>query len=146
MSTDRAPGLPGPLPHPAAIGILTGIDLVEMARIRRTLDRFGERFLRRVYTPDEIAHCAGNVQSLAGRFAAKEAAMKVLGTGIEGVSWRELEVVSLARGKPVLHFHGNAARYAEALGIVAHDLSIAHTHEHATAIVVALTMPGSAPA
>jgi holo-[acyl-carrier protein] synthase len=120
-------------------GVRTGIDLIEVARIQQTLERFGERFLRRVYTPEEIDYCAGNIQRLAARFAAKEAVMKVLGTGIEGVGWRECEVVSLPRGKPVLRLHGGAARQAIALGIIATDLSLSHTREYAMAVVIALT-------
>jgi holo-[acyl-carrier protein] synthase len=123
----------------SAPGVLAGIDLIEVARIQQTLERFGERFLHRVYTSGEVTHCAHNIQRLAARFAAKEAAIKVLGTGIEGVGWRDCEVVSLPNGKPTLSFHGNAAHRAAALGITAVDLSLSHTREHAMAVVVALT-------
>ncbi|MXY36214.1 MAG: holo-[acyl-carrier-protein] synthase, partial [Dehalococcoidia bacterium] len=77
-----------------------GIDIIEIARVRAVLDRHGERFLRRVYTEDEVRHCRGRVPELAARFAAKEAVMKALGTGIRGVGWRDIEILPNRRGKP----------------------------------------------
>ncbi len=114
-----------------------GIDVVEIARIAALEQRFGERFLRRVYTRAELAHCAGRPASLAARWAAKEAAAKVLGTGIGDVSWRDLEVVRDASGQPALRLHGSALARAAGLGLTQFALSLSHTAELAVAIVVA---------
>jgi holo-[acyl-carrier protein] synthase len=118
----------------------SGIDLVEIDRIQRTLDRYGSRFLDRVYTGAEQAYClrkrnAG--ESLAARFAAKEAGAKALGTGIsQGVSWLEIEVVREISGRPTLVFHGRADTRARRLGVRRAALSITHTAELAMASVV----------
>jgi holo-[acyl-carrier protein] synthase len=118
----------------------TGIDLVEIERIEQTVDRYGERFLNRVYTSAEQAYCQRkkrSAESLAARFAAKEAGAKALGTGISfGVSWLEIEVVREARGRPTLQFHGRAAEIAARLGVVRAALSITHTSDTAMASVV----------
>ena len=79
-----------------------GIDIIELDRIADVVARHGERFLNRVYTPDEIAHCRGRIPELAARFAAKEAVMKALGTGVRGVGWRDIEVLPNRRGKPLV--------------------------------------------
>jgi holo-[acyl-carrier protein] synthase len=115
-----------------------GIDVVEIARIAALERRFGERFLRRVYTPDELADCACRPASLAARWAAKEAAAKVLGTGIGDISWRDLEVVRDPAGQPALCLHGPALAQATKLGLTEFALSLSHTVELAIAIVVAL--------
>jgi holo-[acyl-carrier protein] synthase len=99
------------------ITLAAGIDAIEIDRVQKTLDRHPERFLERVYTPLEIAFCHGRVRELAVRFAAKEATMKALGTGIRGVGWREIEVLSDRRGKPLIYLHGRAAERAETLGM-----------------------------
>jgi holo-[acyl-carrier protein] synthase len=118
----------------------SGIDLVEIDRIQRTLDRYGSRFLDRVYTSAEQAYClrkrkAG--ESLAARFAAKEAGAKALGTGIsQGVSWLEIEVVRELSGRPTLMFHGRAEARARRLGVRRAALSISHTANLAMASVV----------
>jgi holo-[acyl-carrier protein] synthase len=121
--------------------IATGIDLVEVDRISATLARFGERFLTRVFTPAEIAITGRNPVRLAGRFAAKEACAKALGTGIDGPNWRELECLRDARGKPVLTLHGQAAERARSLGWHTIDVSISTTRRHGIALVVALGAP-----
>lgn len=118
--------------------IAVGIDAIEIARIGRTLDDFGERFLRRVYTARERERYAGRVSELAARFAAKEATSKALGTGIRGIRWRDMEILSNRRGKPVLILHGRAAARAAHLGLTAFDVSLTHTRSEAMAIVVAL--------
>ena len=83
-----------------------GIDIIEIARIKACLDRHGDRFLERVYTRSELAYCRGRVPELAARFAAKEAISKALGTGLMGISWREMEVLADMRGKPLVgSFH-----------------------------------------
>lgn len=118
----------------------SGIDLVEIARIQHSLDRFGRRFLDRVYTPAEQAYCLRKrhaAESLAARFAAKEAAAKALGTGISyGVSWREIEVLREPSGRPALQFHGRAAQIAARLGVARAALSLTHTTALAMASVV----------
>lgn len=118
----------------------TGIDLIEVERIRISIAQYGERFVRRVYTEGEIEYCAGRITSLAARFAAKEAVSKLLGVGIqhvEGVDWREIEVVSAENGDPTLKLYGKAERRAQELGLNEIALSFSHTHEHAIALVVA---------
>src|SRR3990170_8146854 len=86
-----------------------GVDVIEIERVEAALGRFGERFLRRVYTAEEAASCRGRVHELAVRFAAKEAVMKALGTGVRGVAWREIEILPDRRGKPMVYLHGRAA-------------------------------------
>ena len=119
-----------------------GSDLIEIARIERSLERFGERFLARVYTPGEIAYCRrkrhNSAESFAARFAAKEAGAKALGTGISrGVSWPEFEVVRERGGRPQLRLHGRAAEIAARLGIGSLHLTLTHSRELALAFVVA---------
>jgi len=120
------------------VNLRTGVDLVSLPRFARALERHGERLLVRVFTPAEVALCAGKVASLAARFAAKEAVVKALGTGIGPVSWREVEVLRGEDGAPVLRLHGEAARRAAALGLTRWSLSLSHTREMAVAFVVAL--------
>ena len=118
----------------------SGIDLIEIARIKHSVDRYGGRFLNRVYTPAEQAYCLSKrnaAESFAARFAAKEAGAKALGTGISfGVSWREIEVVRQPGGRPTLKFHGRAAQIAAHLGVTRSALSLTHTGEIAMASVV----------
>ena len=116
--------------------LITGVDIIEIHRIKRTIERWGERFLNRVYTQGELDYCRGRTSSLAARFAAKEAAMKALGTGIRGIGWRDIEVVR-PRGKPpALYLHGRAAKRAEAMGVQSLALSISHSNDYAVASVV----------
>jgi holo-[acyl-carrier protein] synthase len=109
----------------------TGVDIAEVERIRAAIDRHGQRFLDRIYTPGEIAYVerkANRFERYAGRFAAKEAGMKAIGTGWKrGVHWRDFEVANLPGGKPTLRLHGEAARIAERLGVKNVALSITHT-------------------
>lgn len=118
----------------------SGIDMVEIGRIQQSLDRYGERFLERIYTAAERAYCLRKrmaAESLAARFAAKEAGAKALGTGIShGVSWLEIEVVREPSGRPTLQFHGRAAEFATRLGAARASLSITHTASFALASVV----------
>lgn len=130
---------------PDRAGLITaGVDIIEIARIQRALDDFGERFLRKVYTERERARYGTQVAELAARFAAKEATSKALGTGIRGVYWREMEIISNRRGKPVLVLHGNAAARAARLGLIAFDVSLTHSRTEAMAFVVALRGPDRA--
>lgn len=119
-----------------------GTDLIEIARIERSVERFGASFLARVYTPGEIAYCQRRqktaAESFAARFAAKEAGAKALGTGISrGVSWREFEVVRAPGQRPELVLHGRAAEIAAGLGITRLNLSLTHSRDVALAVVVA---------
>ena len=121
--------------------VSVGVDIIEIARIRRTLADFGDHFLRKVYTERERERYGSRDSELAARFAAKEATSKALGTGIRGIRWREMEVLSNRRGKPVLILHGSAAERAAKLGLVAFDVSLTHSRSEAMAFVVALKHP-----
>ncbi len=117
-----------------------GVDLIEVARIQQLVARYGERFLLRVFTEEELAYCRGRSPELAARFAAKEAVSKALGVGIQhqdGVAWREIQVVADARGKPGIALSGTAARRAGELGLSTFALSLSHTREYAIAMLVA---------
>jgi holo-[acyl-carrier protein] synthase len=119
----------------------SGIDLVEIERVAHAIERYGQRFLDRIYTAGEQAYCQRKRQnaaeSYAARFAAKEAGAKALGTGIShGVSWREIEVGREATGKPTLLYHGRAAERAKRLGARHAALSLTHTGKLAAASVL----------
>ncbi len=116
-----------------------GVDVIEIARIEQALRRFGPRFLGRVYTGDEITLCKDKANRLAARFAAKEAVMKALGTGVKGVGWREIEVLSLPSGEPQVQLHGKAKAVADRLGLSEFSVSLSHSKEHAVATVIATT-------
>lgn len=115
-----------------------GIDLVEVARVAAVASRHGDRFLRRMFTPLEVEKVhGGREQYLAARFAAKEAALKALGTGLGGgIRWVDVEVDNLSSGQPVLRLHGRALERAESLGASRYHISISHTADHALAQVV----------
>jgi holo-[acyl-carrier protein] synthase len=117
-----------------------GTDLIETRRVQQSMDRFGERFLERIFSPGEIAYCKRKknaAESFAARFAAKEAGAKALGTGIShGVSWKEFEVKREVSGKPSLHLSGRAAELAGAMGVKKIQLSLTHSRELAMAVVV----------
>ena len=127
------------------MGILVGLDLAEVPRVAAALERWGDRFLARLFEPGEILHRRRHprafAEHVAGRFAAKEAAMKALGTGWRGVAFREIRVARLANGKPALELSGRAADRARRLRVVASELSITHTGTMAAAVVVLLTEP-----
>jgi holo-[acyl-carrier protein] synthase len=118
----------------------TGIDITEVPRIADAIERYGERFLRRIYTENEISYCdskANRIERYAARFAAKEAAMKALGTGWNhGVRWRDVEVCRKPGGRPTMAFHGKAAEIFIKLGAVHSALSLSHTAEQAIAQVI----------
>jgi holo-[acyl-carrier protein] synthase len=117
-----------------------GTDIIEIERIRQSIERYGSRFIERIFTPGEIAYCERKknaAESYAGRFAAKEAAAKALGTGIaRGVTWREIEVVRKPGERPTIHLSGRAAVRAAMMGAVAASLSITHSRELALATVL----------
>jgi holo-[acyl-carrier protein] synthase len=118
----------------------TGVDICEVPRIAESIARFGDRFLQRVFTADEIRYCRSKKNSserFAARFAAKEAAMKALGTGQrQGVIWRNIEVAHAPGGRPVLRLSGTAAEIAQKLGVNRTSLSLTHTESTAIAIVI----------
>ena len=119
-----------------------GVDVVELERLQRVIDRFGDRFLARIYTAEELVYARGRVPELAARFAAKEAVSKALGVGMrhisrQGIGWHEVEVLSDLRGKPLLRFSGRAAELAEALGLREWAVSLSHERDRALAFVVA---------
>ncbi len=113
-----------------------GVDIIETERVAQSIARFGERFLQRVYTEQELASCNGRVTSLAARWAAKEAAAKALGTGIGAISWREIEVINESNQRPSLRLHGAAAVLARQLGLSEFAISLSHTKDYAIAFVV----------
>ena len=118
----------------------TGIDLIEVQRIEAVIARYGERFLKRIFTEHELTYCRGQPHQLAARFAAKEAASKALGTGIQhrdGVGWHDIEITADARGKPIVELSGTAAQRAAELNLKNFAISLSHTREHAIALVVA---------
>jgi holo-[acyl-carrier protein] synthase len=119
-----------------------GIDLAEVPRIAAALERWGDRFLERVYTPAERARYRTRVPSLAARFAAKEAVMKALGTGARGVGWKDIEILPDARGKPTVRLYGRGEARARSLGIQVWEISLSHSRETAVASVVALAPRG----
>ena len=118
-------------------GYAVGIDLIAIPRVRAVMERHNGRFLRRVYTPEEVAFCRGRVPELAARFAAKEAVMKALGTGARGVGWREIEVLPDRRGKPLVYLYGGAKSRADEMGLQGIDVSLSHERDYAIAVAVA---------
>lgn len=118
--------------------ISTGADLVEIERLKNLNVRIKERFLKRVFTPAELDEANESVESLAGKFAAKEAAAKALGCGIGNVSWQDLEILHDPQGRPVLTLHDQASQTAQEACWASWSLSISHTRTHAMAVVCAL--------
>lgn len=116
-----------------------GIDMIEIERVEAGINRLGERFLNRFFTPGERADCHDKPNRLAARLAGKEAVAKALGTGIGDVSWREIEIrCNNDRGRPTLFLHGAAAQVAADLAITQWDISLTHTAEYASALVVGM--------
>jgi holo-[acyl-carrier protein] synthase len=119
--------------------IRTGVDFLEIDRLRETAERHGEHFMARIFTLAEQAECGQNYPSLAARFAAKEAVSKALGTGIGDVGWQDIEILRAESGAPMLVLHGYAQRLATQLGLKTWSVSLSHTREHAVAMVVAIS-------
>jgi holo-[acyl-carrier protein] synthase len=113
-----------------------GTDIIEIYRIRHALERYGERFINRVYTKDELNIYGHLTSALAASFASKEAVMKVLGTGNRGVAWREIETLNHPSGKPYIRLNGRAKKVAEKLGLKEIDVSMSHSKEYATATAI----------
>ena len=124
------------------MNLRTGVDLIEIERLEGTIQRYGDRFLQRVFTEGELQECERSTASLAARFAAKEAVSKALGTGIGAVGWREIEIRRGPAREPVLQLHGAAAQLAKELGLNTWSVSLSHTFTHALALAVALGDPG----
>ena len=124
----------------ASMIVGSGIDMAEIGRIQQSVERYGQRFLDRIYTAAEQAYCLRKrkaAESFAARFAAKEAGAKALGTGISyGVNWLEIEVVRPPGARPTVEFHGRAAEFAARLGVSHAALSITHTNDVAMASVI----------
>lgn len=123
----------------AVIGV--GVDIVEVERIERAITRWGEAFVRRIFTAREVERAAAPIvvgPRLAARFAAKEAVMKALGVGWRDLSWREIEIANDPLGRPVVHLHGAALRIADQLGVTSVLVALSHTHLHAVANAVAI--------
>jgi holo-[acyl-carrier protein] synthase len=116
----------------------TGVDLIEISRVEAVMRRYGERFLNRVFTPQEQADAGAQAGSLAARFAAKEAAAKALGCGIGPVGWLELEITRDSQRRPELILHGAARQRAQELGLREWSVSLSHSKDYAIALVVAI--------
>ena len=121
-----------------------GIDIIKVERIRRSLARFGKRFSARVLTPAEATYVRERAETFAGRWAAKEAISKVLGLGVRGVGWREIEIVRLPTGQPSVRLNGRAQRRAEQLGMARIAVSISHERDYAVAIAYGVRQTGGA--
>ena len=119
-----------------------GIDIIKVERIRDTLARFGPRFTQRVLTPAEQRYVRDRPETMAGRWAAKEAVSKVLGLGVRGIGWRDIEVERLPTGQPAIRLHGRAAVRAEQLGMGRIAVSISHESDYAVAIAFGVRTAG----
>ena len=114
----------------------TGVDIMEIGRIEEAVAQWGERFLRRIYTDRELELYHGDSPALAVGFAGKEAVMKLLGTGVRGTGWQEIEILPDPRGKPLVHLHRRAQERARELGLDGLALSLSHSKEYAIACAV----------
>lgn len=111
--------------------------MIEIERVRQSAERFGERFLDRVYTEAEQAYCRGRAPQLAGRFAAKEAVSKALGTGIRRIHWRNIEILPNKAGAPQVTLHGRAQDRFRSMGLTNLEVSISHSRDNAVAVALA---------
>lgn len=118
--------------------LATGVDLIEISRIEEVIARHGKHYLERIYTPAELEQCGRRAESLAGRFAAKEAVAKALGCGIGEVMWKEIEILGDEQNAPVLTLRGSAEKRAKELGLTTWSVSISHSRSHSVALVVAI--------
>ncbi len=133
-----------PIWDPEAAGpVEVGVDAIEIERIAAALDRFGLRFLNRIYTERERDRYGNRPAELAARFAAKEAVMKALGTGVRGIRWRDIETLPNRRGKPIVKLHETAAKRARQLGFRHIAISLTHSRSDSIAMVAATKLPGS---
>lgn len=118
------------------MNLRTGVDLIEISRVGEVIARHGKHYLERIYTPAELEQCGKRTESLAGRFAAKEAVAKALGCGIGEVGWKEIEILGDEQNAPALRLHGAAEKKAKELGLTNWSVSISHSMSHAIAIAV----------
>ena len=114
----------------------SGVDLIEISRIEEVIKRHGRHYLDRIYTPAEFEYCGSRVESLAGRFTAKEAVVKALGCGIGDVTWKEIEILGDEMNAPVLNLRGEAEKRSNKLGITNWSVSISHSQSYSVAMVV----------
>ena len=119
-----------------------GIDIIRIERIRQTIERFGQRFADRVLTAAEQGYVRGRATTMAGRWAAKEAVSKVLGLGVRGIGWRDIEIERLPTGAPAVRLHGRAAARAQQLGMERVAVSISHEDDYAVAIAFGIRTAG----
>ena len=140
MEDEPADTGPIEFPSPAVpLAVAVGVDLLERERVLTTYAQFGERFLQRIFTEVELEQAGRRVERLVGRFAAKEACSKALGTGIGmSAAWRDIEILRLPGGKPHVRLAGRALERARELGLTAFDVSISDTATHVIAVVVAV--------
>ena len=131
-----------PIPTPPPGTTELGIDIIRVSRIKASLERFGDRFVARVLTPAEAAYVRKRPETMAGRWAAKEAVSKVLGLGVRGIGWRDIEIERLPTGQPAIRLHGRAQRRAEQLGMGRVAVSISHESEFAVAIAFGIRTAG----
>jgi holo-[acyl-carrier protein] synthase len=115
-----------------------GVDIIEIERVELVIKRWGERFLNRIYTEKELRTCRDRLSSLASRFAAKEAVMKVLGTGGIGIGWREIEILTGDDGRPSVKLHGQALNKAEELNLREVSVSLSDSKQHAVAVAISI--------
>lgn len=116
--------------------LATGVDLIEIARVEEVVARHGKHYLERIYTPAELEQSGKRAESLAGRFAAKEAVAKALGSGIGDIAWREIEILGDDQNAPTLVLHGRAEEKAREMGLTTWSISISHSQSHAIALAV----------
>jgi holo-[acyl-carrier protein] synthase len=121
-----------------------GIDIIKVERIAASLAKFGDRFTKRVLTPHERQHVRGRAETMAGRWAAKEAVSKVLGLGVRGIGWRDIEIERLPTGQPSVRLHGRAAVRATQLGMDRIAVSITHESDYAVAVAFGVRTTGGA--
>jgi len=123
-----------------------GIDLIDVDRIVAVLERYPDRFRQRILTPSEDRYCRGRPERIAGRWAAKEAVSKVLGLGVRGVGWREIEILPNRAGQPQVYLHGRASARADALGLGVVTVSISHERRMAVGVAMADRPEGASDA
>jgi holo-[acyl-carrier protein] synthase len=138
----EGPAGPAALPSPPPETTELGIDIIRVSRIQQSLARFGDRFVARVLTPTEAAYVRNRPETMAGRWAAKEAVSKVLGLGVRGIGWRDIEIERLPTGQPAVKLNGRAQKRAEQLGMDRVAVSISHESEFAVAIAFGVRTAG----
>tara|TARA_Y100000590_G_scaffold431436_1_gene546206 strand:- start:79 stop:486 length:408 start_codon:yes stop_codon:yes gene_type:complete len=123
--------------------LITGVDIIEIERVKIIAKKYGDRFLKRIYTPSERKYCRGRAPQLASRFAAKEATMKALGTGVRGVGWKDIEIKREKGKAPYIQLHGRALNRAKTIELSELALSLSHSKDFAVASVVGTSVKGN---